>query len=56
MDSNNYNDFWSRHAWLGVPFQQFIAARAKSLVEFALRQKRAPFNLDQVAEDVAKNP
>jgi arylsulfatase A-like enzyme len=51
-DSNNWNEWWSRHAWALVPMQAFVAEKIATLAEFPPRQKPAAFNLDQVLQSM----
>jgi arylsulfatase len=47
-DSNNWNDWWGRHAFLLVPMQGFVAETLQTLVEYPPRQRPAAFNMDEV--------
>jgi arylsulfatase len=47
-DSNNYNEWWSRNAFLLAGMQAFVAEKIQTLAEFPPRQSPASFNLDQV--------
>jgi arylsulfatase A-like enzyme len=47
-DSNNYNDWWNRQAFLLTAMQSFVASKIQTLAEFPPRQRPAAFNMDQV--------
>jgi arylsulfatase len=49
-DSNTYEDWWVRHAFLIVPAQPLVAKYLKTFQEFPPSQKPASFNLDAVME------
>jgi arylsulfatase len=54
-DSNNWDDWWGRHAYVLVPMQGFVAEKLQTLAEFPPRQKPAAFNMDQVLEQVKES-
>jgi arylsulfatase len=47
-DSNTYEDWWVRHAFLFVPAQPLVANYLKTFKEFPPSQEPAAFNLDAV--------
>jgi arylsulfatase len=47
-DSNNYNHWWIRHAFLLVPAQSLVADFLESFQDFPPRQEPASFNVDEV--------
>ena len=47
-DSNTYEDWWVRHAFLFVPAQPLVATYLKTFQEFPPSQKPAVFNLDAI--------
>jgi arylsulfatase A-like enzyme len=47
-NSNNYNHWWIRHAFLLVPAQALVAQALETVKEFPPRQKPASFNMDQI--------
>lgn len=51
-DSNTYEDWWVRRAYLIVPAQPLVANFLKTFKEFPPSQKPAAFNLDQVMEQL----
>jgi arylsulfatase len=55
-DSNNYNEWWSRNAFLLAGMQAYAAQKAQTLAEFPPRQRPASFNLDQVLEQLKERP
>ncbi len=50
ITSNTYYEWQIRHAFLGVPTQQFVARFIATFKEFPPRQKAASFSIDQVVE------
>jgi arylsulfatase len=55
-DSNNYNEWWSRHAFILVPAQAYAANLLATFKDFPPRQKPAAFNLDEVMRKMEKSP
>jgi len=55
-DSNTYEDWWVRRAFLIVPAQPFVADFIKTFKEFPPSQKPAAFNLDQVMDQLYEGP
>ena len=51
-DSNTYEDWWVRHAFLFVPAQPLVATYLKTFQEFPPSQKPASFNLDAVMDQM----
>lgn len=51
-DSNTYEDWWVRRAYLIVPAQPLVANFLKTFKEFPPSQKPAAFNLDQVMDQL----
>jgi len=49
-DSNTYEDWWMRHAFVAVPVQAYVANYLKTFKEFPPSQKPAVFNLDRVMD------
>ncbi len=49
-DSNNYDTWWIRHAYLLVPAQRFVGEFVSTFKEFPARQKPAKFNMDDVVK------
>jgi arylsulfatase len=47
-NSNNYQHWWIRHAFLLVPAQALVAQQLDSVREFPPRQKPASFNMEEV--------
>ena len=47
-DSNNYDTWWIRHAFLLAPAQSYVAQFISTFKEFPPRQKPAKFNVDDV--------
>jgi arylsulfatase len=47
-DSNTYEDWWVRRAFLIVPTQPLVGEFLSTLEEFPPSQEPASFNLDQV--------
>lgn len=50
IDSNNYMRWWTRHAFLLVFAQQYVAPTLESVREFPPRQRPATFTMEQVLE------
>ena len=55
-DSNTYEDWWVRHAFLFVPAQPFVANYIQTFKEFPPSQKPAVFNLDAVMDQLYAGP
>jgi len=55
-DSNTYEDWWVRHAFLFVPAQPFVAKYIQTFKEFPPSQKPAVFNLDAVMDQLYAGP
>jgi len=55
-DSNTYEDWWVRHAFLIVPAQPLVAAYLKTFQEFPPSQEPASFNLDAVMKKMLTPP
>jgi len=51
-DSNTYEDWWVRRAYLFVPAQPLVANFLQSFKEFPPSQKPAAFNLDRVMDQL----
>ncbi len=51
-DSDTYEDWWVRRAYLIVPAQPLVANFLKTFKEFPPSQKPAAFNLDQVMDQL----
>jgi arylsulfatase len=49
-DSNNWNDWWGRQAFLLQPMQGFVAEKLQTLAAFPPRQRPAAFNMEQVLD------
>jgi arylsulfatase A-like enzyme len=49
-NSNNYQHWWIRHAFLLVPAQALVAQQLESVRAFPPRQKPASFNMEQVLD------
>ena len=55
-DSNTYEDWWVRHAYLIVPTQPLVANFLKTLRDYPPTQKPASFNLDRIFEEFLSQP
>ena len=55
-DSNTYEDWWVRHAFLFVPAQPLVANYLKTFKEFPPSQEPAAFNLDAVMKEMLQVP
>ena len=55
-DSNNYNDWMIRHAFVLMPAQAYAAKLLATFKDFPPRQKPAAFNLDEIMRTVEKGP
>ena len=55
-DSNTYEDFWVRHAFMFVPAQPMVGNFLKTFKEYPPSQKPASFNLDRIFEHFLKKP
>lgn len=51
-DSNTYEDWWVRHAFLFVPAQPLVATYLKTFQEFPPSQAPAAFNLDAIMKQM----
>ena len=51
-DSNTYEDWWVRHAFLFVPAQPLVATYLKTFQEFPPSQEPAAFNLDAIMKQM----
>ncbi len=53
-DSNNYDTWWIRHAFLLAPAQQYVGNFLTTFKEFPPRQTPAKFNLDDVMKTLTE--
>ncbi len=53
-DSNNYDTWWIRHAFLLAPAQQYVGKFLTTFKEFPPRQTPAKFNLDDVMKTLTE--
>ncbi|WNJ17358.1 arylsulfatase [Pontibacter sp. G13] len=51
-DSNNYNHWWVKHAFLLVPAQAYVGKFIETFKDYPPRQRPAKFNLDEVMESL----
>jgi len=51
-DSNTYEDWWVRRAYLFVPAQPLVANFLKTFKEYPPSQKPASFNLDRIMDEM----
>ena len=55
-DSNTYEDWWVRRAFLIVPTQPLVGGFLSTLKEYPPSQESASFNLDRVFEEFLSQP
>jgi len=53
-DSNNYDTWWIRHAYLMAPAQTYVGKFLTTFKKFPPRQKPAKFNLDDVMKTLTE--
>ena len=55
-DSNTYEDWWVRRAFLIVPTQPLVGTFLATLKEYPPSQTPAAFNLDRIFEEFLTQP
>lgn len=53
-DSNNYDTWWIRHAFLAAPAQAYVGNFLATFKEYPIRQTPAKFNLDDVMKTLTE--
>ena len=56
LDSNTYEDWWVRRAFLIVPTQPLVGGFLATLKEYPPSQEPASFNLDRIFEEFLSQP
>ena len=56
IESNTYEDWWARRAFLIVPTQPLVGGFLASLKDYPPTQEPASFNLDRVFEEFLSRP